>query len=115
MNDYPLPSYAAHIWVAGDELKLAFPSPLDAPTHVITLPNNEKGMALAIQILREREHEQQSTIGRRGAPTQYMTERDLANDAKYNAWLKEMSKNSEERKREIAEADAFLKEIGFEI
>lgn len=111
MSDYPLPSYAAHIWVAGDELKLSLPSPLDAPSHVLTLPNTEKGLALALTILREREREF-GTIGRKSAPTQYMVERQLANDKRYYAMVKALEENSEERKREREEAAAWLAEIG---
>lgn len=111
MTDYPVPGYAAQIWIAGDELKLALPSPLDAPSHTVTLPNNERGLALALQILREREHDF-GTIGRASAPTQYMTERQLANDAKYNAMLRAMREGSAERQKEKAEAAAFLEEIG---
>lgn len=115
MRDYPLPGYAAYIWVAGDEIKLVLPSPLDAPAHTITLPNNDKGLARALAILREREHEPQSTIGKAAAPTQHMTDRALANDAKYNAWLRTMREQSDERKAEREEAEQFLKEIGLEI
>lgn len=115
MRDFPLPSYAAHIWIAGDEIKLVLPSPLDAPAHVLTLPNNDKGLTRALAILREREHESHSTIGKPSAPSQYQVETALANDAKYNRWLREMREASAERQAEKAEAEAFLKEIGLEI
>lgn len=115
MRDFPLPSYAAHIWIAGDEIKLVLPSPLDAPAHVLTLPNNERGMERALAILREREHESHSTLGKPSAPTQHQTDRALHNDARYNAWLREMRENSTERQREKAEAEQFLKDIGLEI
>lgn len=111
MTDYPIPGYAAHIWIAGDQIKLCLPSPLDAPSHTISVPNNEKGLALALQILREREHDF-GTIGRASAPTQYMTERQLANDRKYNEILRIMRENSEERRKEMEEAEAFLSELG---
>jgi type IV secretory pathway VirB9-like protein len=111
MSDYPLPSYAAHIWTIGDKIVLRFPSPLDAPAHTVQFPNNEKGMALALSILKEREHSN-NLLGSKGAPSEYQVERELANDKKYNEWIKQMQESSAERQKEKAEAEAFLAELG---
>src|SRR5262245_45312649 len=111
--DYPLPSYAASVWTVGDQLILSFPSPLDAPAHVVKFPNTPKGLALALETLRERERtERSTTIGTHGAPSEYQIERALAEDRKYNAWIKEMGASKAQRDADRAEAEEFLRELG---
>lgn len=113
MSEYPLPSYAASVWTLGDRLVLSFPSPLDAPAHVVQFPNTPKGMVLALETLREREREARSTtLGTKGAPSKYQVERALAEDNKYKEWLKEMGTSKEQRDADKAEAEAFLAELG---
>lgn len=110
---YPLPSYAANIWTIGDQLVLSFPSPLDAPAHKVQFPNTEKGLALALQTLRERERSHQSLLlGTKGAPSIYQVERALAEDKKYRAWIAEMGEAKAIREAEAADAEAMLKELG---
>lgn len=112
-ESYPLPSYAASVWTVGDRLVLSFPSPLDAPAHKVEFPNNERGLKLAIETLRERERQERSTtIATRGAPSSYQIERALAEDKKYKEWIKEMGTAKAQAEAERAEAEAFLKELG---
>lgn len=113
MSEYPLPRYAAYIWIAGDEIILAFPDVVNhpAPASTVKFPNNPKGLALALAILNER-NKSSNVIGSIGAPVQYSIERALVNDRKYNEWLKAMQAANEVTAAEKAEATAFLEELG---
>ncbi len=63
----PPPSYAAYIWKRGKFLHLEFPG--EHRAHSVQIPINEKGLALVIQLLSEREHAGRPTkIGTPGAP-----------------------------------------------
>lgn len=107
---YPLPSYAAHIWLTGDEINLTFPSPLDAPAHTVRFPANERGMKLALSILRDRASADRSDslkLGHKAAPTQYMTE------ARYREITASIARDKAATAQEQAEAEGLLKELGF--
>lgn len=113
MSEYPLPSYAAHIWTRGNSLVLSFPSPVDAPAHCVEFPLTERGLVLALATLREREKAYRpSLIGTRAAPSKYQMERAVAEDAKFKAWMKEMTAAKEAEAAEKAEATKFLEELG---
>lgn len=72
---YPLPSYAISLWVAGDDLWLAFPGQgPEGKGHSVRLPASQAGMATAITILRERAQAERLELGNRGTPTQYEIE-----------------------------------------
>lgn len=107
---YPVPSYAANIWIAGDKLWLGFPSPEPGVRgHSVPLPCNEKGMAVAVSILREREHTPRTNwLGTKGAPTRW----DIEHDKKYNALLNAMNESKKTTEAEKAAAQAFLEELG---
>lgn len=69
------PSSAASIWIVDQTLHVEFPSTRTEKTHTIAIPVDETGLALAIQIFRARNA--QSTVGTKGAPTKYQTEKAL--------------------------------------
>jgi hypothetical protein len=107
--NYPLPSYAAHIWIANGQLCLGFPSPKEgAREHMVTLPLSDKGLAVAIDILREREKDRFNTLGTAGAPCRRQVEDELKRDQKYNEILRAMSVSKSERD----EAAKWLEELG---
>ena len=54
-NSYPTPAYAATIWMAGDKIMLGFEATSSQPGHTIQVPNTEKGLAVALQILQARQ------------------------------------------------------------
>lgn len=113
MPEYPLPSYAASIWVASDSLMLAFPGQgPEARGHTIRLPLSAGGLQAAIAILKDRAQAQDLRLSQRGTPSQYEAEAMLTNDAKYRAWLGAMSATRARAKAEKAEAEAFLAELG---
>lgn len=108
MSEYPIPSYAAQIWVVGDTFWLAFPPTVaDSRSHSVQFPVTEKGLQLAISILHEREKSCLS-ISTKGAPTRYQVERALVDDKRYNEILKALKKP-----KEVDPAfEALMKEIG---
>ncbi len=73
MSDYPLPSYAASFWVVGDQLFVRLPPwATGGPAHIITLPANEAGMKICLDLLKERARASYETkIGTKAAPVQY--------------------------------------------
>lgn len=99
MTSYPLPSYAASVWLNGDKLTLAFPGldthtqghtvavdiDISAITNLLTssrfdhknaLGRDERkslrGLLSVLHTLRERSHQNApKTIGNPAAPTQY--------------------------------------------
>lgn len=112
MSDYPLPSYAAHIWITGDEINLAFPSPLDARSHTVKFPATNRGLTLALHLLRQRERDGvTNTIAKAGAPTQYQVE-EIYKTISYNEKLASLNSKRAVSAEEKAEAEAFLQEIG---
>jgi len=106
---YPIPSYAVSLWVAGDDLWLAFPGQgPEERGHSIRLPATVAGMQTAIAVLRERSQAKSLKLGERGTPTQY----ELEQDRKYGAILAAMKADSEEKRAERAKAQAELEELG---
>ena len=76
---YPVPSYAAHIWVIGDVIHLALP-PLEGHEqgHTIRVPWNPKALDHLLRILRERETQKRPlNIATPAAPTQWDIEQVL--------------------------------------
>lgn len=107
MSDYPLPSYAASIWIAGDQVHAAFDG------HTVAFPNTETGLKLLLGVLRERGHPHAvNVIGHESSPTKYQVERALVNDQRYNFLLREMQKAKAVSEAEKAESIAWLKELG---
>ena len=110
MSDYPVPTYAANIWVVGDELWLGFPPLVEGGHgHSVPFPCNERGLALALAAIRERSAGSLH-IGLRGSPTRYQVEQDLKNDAKYNEVLRAMQ---EAKKPKLdPEMEALMADLG---
>lgn len=111
-DKYPLPSYAVHAWVAGDDLFIAFPSSRTEKGHTIKLPASAGGLHAAVTIMKARGSESSHLLGERGTPTQYEMETALSSDQRYAAWLKAMAASSVEKVKERIEATEFLKELG---
>ena len=112
MSDYPIPSYAAYIWVAGDKLWLGFPGTDESVRpHSVPFPANEVGMALAVDVLKARRTGDRM-IGTKGAPCKHQVERELAQDRRYNDLLKAMAEAKATSAAEKADAEAFLEELG---
>ena len=107
MSDYPLPSYAASIWIAGDQIQCGFDG------HTVAFPNTEVGLTLLLAVLRERGRAGVSNvIGTPSSPTQYGVERALVNDRRYNELLRAMNAAKATSDAERAESIAWLKELG---
>jgi hypothetical protein len=105
MRDYPLPSYAANIWIKGDQIWLGFDG------HSVWFPANAKGMELMLATLRERS-KSQLCIGQNGQPTQYQVERTLQRDKRWNEMLRIMRSSIEHTEKDRQESIEFLKELG---
>lgn len=110
---FPLPSYAASFWVAGDDLWIAFPGqgPQER-SHSIRLPASAAGMAAAIKIMRDRSQAARLELSNRGTPTQYEVERALASDANYAYILGAMASAKAVTEADRAAARAELEELG---
>jgi hypothetical protein len=109
-DQYPVPRYAANIWVTGDVLWLGFPPLMEGGHgHSVQYPNTELGLSLALLAIRERSAGALS-IGLRGSPTQYQVERSLVHDKNYNEVLRAMRKAKE--KEMDPELASLMKEIG---
>jgi len=92
---YPIPSYACNLWVAGDDLWIAFPGQgPEGRGHSIKLPASATGLKVAIDILRERAQAERLEIGNRGTPTQYEVEAG-------KAWGKVTKRLREEHEADI--------------
>ena len=112
MADYPIPDYAAYIWVAGDKVWIGFPPLGDlVQAHSVPFPATDKGLALLIRTLKER-NQGLRHLGTNGSPTRYAVERELVNDRKYNGILKAMHAAKEKQAEEDAAATEFLKDLG---
>lgn len=108
-ESYPIPSHAAHFWIAGDDLWIAFPAQgPEARGSSIHLPANEHGLATAISILKTRTKTPDLKLGNRGTPTQY----ELDQDKKYGAILAAMRATTDEKLAEAAQAKSELEELG---
>lgn len=106
---FPLPSYAISLWVAGDDLWLAFPGQgPEGKGHSVRLPASQAGFATAISILRDRVQAKDLKLGQPGTPTQY----ELEQDRKYGAILAAMKADTAERREAQAKAAAELAELG---
>jgi hypothetical protein len=87
-SGYPLPSYAATIWLAASDLCIALPSGPDGKSHVIRIPlakcsiektdggstmGTQMGWQALLEILKTRAATQERPIrlGDRAAPVQY--------------------------------------------
>jgi hypothetical protein len=72
---YPAPSYAAHVWLTPDGLRVGLPAALGESGHTILLPFKDASWSVLCGILRERarfaDRRDQRTIGHRAAPVQY--------------------------------------------
>jgi hypothetical protein len=97
---YPIPSYAVNLWVAGDDLWLAFPGQgPEGRGHSIRLPASEHGLKTAVKILRDRAQAERLEIGNDGTPTQYTVEQHAG-----RAWGTVSKRMREEREaRTIAD------------
>ena len=107
-DKYPLPDYALTVWVAGDNLMVAFPGCGTERGHTIKLPASAAGLQTAITILKDREHAKDRRIGNHSAPTQW----NLESDKRYKAWLKAMSDGKAKEEAALAEAEELLEELG---
>lgn len=61
--NYPLPSYAASVWLAGAVLRV------ELGGHTIALPASQAGLSALLSILRDRQRNTQSRLCEPGAPT----------------------------------------------
>lgn len=69
MKDYPLPSYASSIWLADDQIYLAFPD--ERGGHTIHFPDSPRGYETMMRVLRERAMQTSArTLGLSGTPAQ---------------------------------------------
>lgn len=106
---YPIPSYAVSLWVAGDDLWLAFPGQgPEGKGHSVRLPASLAGMQTAVALLRDRSQAKDLKLGNRGTPTQY----ELEQDRKYGAILAAMAADTQEKREVRAKAQAELAELG---
>ena len=105
---YPVPSYAAHIWVVGNEIHLALP-PLEGhkQSHTVVLPWNAKALDHLLHILRHRETQtRQQTVATPASPTQWDIEQVM------KAMKKSPNKKLEEATvDDLAELDFSIEEI----
>jgi len=104
-----LPERAAHIWTVGDEIFLNLPPAKGRRGHTVRLPNNDKGLGVAITILRDREHQAQRTVSTKGAPTQYQIWAALRKKQKEDAAAKLAAAAEKRAAKQSAEV---LKDLG---
>ncbi len=106
---YPLPSYAVSLWIAGDDLWLAFPGQgPEGKGHSVRLPASVAGFASAVSILRERAQAKSLKLGEPGTPTQY----ELEQDRKYGAILAAMKADTADKREAKARAERELQDLG---
>lgn len=108
MSDYPVPRYAAYVWVTGDTLWLGFPSPVEGGSHSVPFPATDKGLKLAMSTLRERETSTRLEIANKAAPSRYQVERALVNDKRYNELLRALKVAP----KVDPEVEALMRELG---
>lgn len=115
-DKYPLPIYAVSVWVAGDNLFVAFPGTVSEQGHTIKLPASAGGLQVAVQIMKDRAQAQDLRLSNKGTPSQWEAD-------KLAAWGKALKRDKEEKiakleakkaalRREADEASEFLKELG---
>lgn len=103
--DYPIPSHACSVWLAGDTLWAAFPpAPGHTKGHSLHFPATPEGFRIALAILRERATASDFRLGTPETPTQY----DLAAIAK----ALERGTTAARSRLEAEEADKLLNELG---
>ena len=129
MDKYPLPAYACSVWVAGDNLMVAFPGTVTEQGHTIKLPCSENGLKTVIKILRDRALARDLRLGNDGTPSQWTAEqlagrawgtvakrqreeREARIAEENERKLREHTARTRRQARERAEADEFLKELG---
>lgn len=96
---YPLPDYAVSVWVAGDNLMVAFPGRgPEGKGHTIILPVSEHGLKTAINILKDRAQAERLEIGHDGTPAQYTVEQHAG-----RAWGTVAKRLREERETRLAQ------------
>lgn len=88
IGDYPLPSYAAYIWMAGDSIRVLVPPTMnDDRSHTVSLPldrcgvvcngwgqtlPNQRGWEALFKLLQSRSSQREDPkLGTPAAPTQY--------------------------------------------
>lgn len=129
-ESYPLPAYACSVWVAGDDLMVAFPGQgPEGRGHTIRLPASETGLKIAVKILKDRAAADNLRIGHDGTPTQYTVEQHAGRawgtvarrqreerEAKATLDSEEQARYRAAKERRLAkernEASAFIKELG---
>lgn len=105
-ESYPIPDYAVSIWVAGDDLLVAFPGQgAEGRGHTVRLPASATGLATAITILKDRQRAKSLRLGQPGTPTQYELEAGYADFLARLKLRKEQREAKEKAKRERAEHD----------
>lgn len=130
---YPLPAYAASIWIAGDQLMLALPPAdgFESRTHCVAIPlerlevqkntfgepvPGNRGLAVLLTVLHQRDRARRSPrIGEPGAQARHAIAQAVESSEKYKAWREAMSASKAEAAAKAAEAEAFLKELGVEL
>jgi hypothetical protein len=104
-RDYPLPHYAANIWIAGDVIWLGFDG------HSTHFPASIDGLRLLLATLKERTRGR-VVIATNGQPTQYQVERTLQRDKRWADMLRIMRGVDERAREKEQESEDFLKELG---
>jgi hypothetical protein len=111
-RDYPVPSYAANIWVTGDQIWIGLEG--RSTPFPCTIP----GMQLLITTLRERSRGSVS-FAQNGAPTRYQVERTLQRDKRWNEMVRLMQARGSapanypnSKSSPDPELDAILKQAG---
>jgi hypothetical protein len=106
---YPLPAHAVSMWIAGDDLFIAFPGQgPEERGHTVRLPASVAGLQTTIAIMRERSTAKSLRLGHRGTPTQY----ELEQDKRYGAILEAMAADTAEKRDAKRRAEAELAELG---
>jgi len=103
--DYPMPSHACMMWVAGETLYVRFPpEPGHDTGHMVTFESDLQGLTSLISVMRARaKHKAQLKVGHPGTPTQYDVQRlrAMAQGLKTTRIEPKLSKK-EARQRELA-------------
>lgn len=110
---YPLPSYAASIWTAGDTIYLSLPPTFGTESgHTVHFPLSPSGWIAVNSILKAREAAERSarTIGNKAAPVQYDIDKVLMSLAKTQARVEKLSPDP--RLRRDAPPDLTLEDLG---
>jgi hypothetical protein len=105
---YPLPDYAVNVWVAGDNIMVAFPGTVTEQGHTIKLPASAAGFQTIVRILRDRSTARDLRLGNAGTPSQY----DLEADQRYAVILRAMAQTKAVTAADQAAAEAELAELG---